>query len=394
MLRTSASFAAAVTGSHVRVTRADLWYAGSLVAANLPIVSGDLDLDGDAQIRATVSSLVIADATGKLVPAGPGDAGALAVYGSELHLRTGVRYSSGAEELLSLGWYKILATGIDERYTRDQVGLWVSGGAQHTLTLADRMTAIDDARFLAPGQPVAATCLAEIKRLCRGLVPFARWPAITDPAVPRSITYQESRLDAVAALAAAANVRAYMDSNGALAIRKVTDPTTDPVALIVTTDREIVEQSTGYTRDQVYNAVVARGEQTTDTAPVQAIAYDTDPASPTRWDGPFGRRPVFYSSPLLTTVAQCQAAALSQLQGLLRGRDRLVTIMAIPNPALEPGDVVTARTPRTRFTGVLTAVRMPLAAPGGAAEYTLRVAASGVCTVSPGPAAVRGVDMP
>jgi hypothetical protein len=394
MLRTSTAFAGAVTGSHVRVTRADLWYAGALMAANLPVVSGDLDLDGDAQIRATVSSLVIADATGYLVPAGPGDASALAVYGSELHLRTGVRHSSGAEELLSVGWFKILATSIDERYTRDGSGLWVSGGAQHTLTLADRMTAIDDARFLAPGQPVAATCLAEIKRLCRGLVPFARWPAIPDPAVPRSITYQESRLDAVGALAAAANVRAYMDSNGALAIRKVTDPSTDPVALIVTTDREIVEQSTGYTREQVYNAVVARGEQTADTAPVQAIAYDTDPASPTRWDGPFGRRPVFYSSPLLTTVAQCQAAALSQLQGLLRGRDRLVTVMAVPNPALEPGDVVTARTPRAKFTGVLTAVKVPLAATGGAAEYTLRVAASGVCTLSPGPTGVRGVDLP
>lgn len=394
MLPVSTLFAAAVTGSHTRVTRADLWYAGRLMVADLPVVSGELDLDNDASVRATVSSLVIADPTGALVPAVPGDPDALDVYGSELHLRSGVRYASGAEELVSLGWYRIIATTIDERYTRDQAGTWVSGGAVHTLTLADRMSTIDDARFLGPEQPIAATCLAEIRRLCSGLVPFAQWPAVTDPAVPATVTYAESRLDAVVALGAAAGVRVFMDANGALAVKKITTPATDPVALIVSTDREITETGTAYTRDQSYNAVVARGEQGADTAPVQAIAYDTDPSSPTRWDGPFGRKPAFYSSPLLTTVAQCQAAATSLLQGIVRGRDRLVTFRAVPNPALEPGDIVRADTPRARFTGVLTQLKLPLSADGGAAEYTLRVAASGVATVIPGTLVTTTVDLP
>lgn len=393
MLPASANFFAAVTGSHVRVTRADLWYSGTLIAGDLPVISGDLAMDDDAQVRAQ-GTLVIGDPTGDLVPTGPGDPGALAVYGSQIHLRSGVVYQpSGAEELVSLGWYTIQATTIDERYTRDQTGLWVSGGAVHSLTLADRMTAVADARFIAPEQPVAATCLAEIRRLCKGILPFAQWPAITDPSVPASLAYQESRLDAVAALGAAAGVRVYVDSNGALAVRKVADPTTDPVALVVSTDREITDQSTGYTRDQVYNAVVARGEQTADRAPLQAVAYDSDPASPTRWDGPFGRKPTFYSSPLLTTLAQCQNTALSLLQGIVRGRDRLVTVQAVPNPALEPGDIITAKTPRATFTGVLTAIKLPLAPEGGAAEYTLRVAASGVATVQPPGTGVVGVDM-
>lgn len=384
MLPASPRFYAAVTGSHIRVTRADLWYGGALVAPDLQVVSGELDMDDDAHVRATVSSLVIADSTGTLVPTGPGNVSTLDVYGSQLHLRSGVQYGSGAEELLSMGWYTIQSTTIDERYTRDEFGRWISGGAQHTLTLADRMSAIDDARFIAPMQPAAnAHCLTEIRRLCAGLVPFGLWPTITDPPVPASVAYQESRLDAVAALAAAAGVRLYVDSNGALMIRAITDPATDPVAVIVTTDREVTETSTGYTRDGVYNAVVARGEQTSDTSPLQAVAYDTDPASPTRWDGPFGRKPTFYSSPLLTTMAQCQEAAATQLRGIIRGRDRLVTIKAIPNPALEPGDVITALTPRAQFTGVLTSVKLPLAAVGGAAEYTLRVAASGVVTVQP-----------
>lgn len=395
MLPASPQFYAAFTGSHVRITRADLWYAGVLVAADLPVVSGELDMDDDAQIRATVSGLSIADPTGALVPNGADDTTGLSVYGSQIHLRSGVQYQpSGAEELVSLGWYTIQTANIDERFTRDNAGLWVSGGAVHTLTLADRMSAVDDARFLAPEQPMAATCLAEIRRLCAGLLPFATWPTVTDPPVPATITYQESRLDAVVALASAASTRVYVDSNGALSVRKVADPSTAPVALIVSTDREITETTTGYTRDQMYNAVVARGEQGVDTAPVQAIAYDTDPASPTRWDGPYGRKPTFYSSPLLTTVAQCQAAALAILQGILRGRDRLVTIKAIPNPALEPGDVVQARTPRALFTGVLAAVKLPLAAEGGAAEYTLRIAASGVVTINPGPVDVLGVDLP
>jgi hypothetical protein len=126
----------------------------------------------------------------------------------------------------------------------------------------------------------------------------------------------------------------------------------------------------------MYNAVVARGEQDTDAAPVQGIAYDTDPASPTRWDGPFRRVPAFYASPMITTVAQAQAAATTRLATYLKSRQQDLTIEILPNPAMDPGlTTVTVVTPRRSVTGRLRRLTLPLGA-DGAATATVQVAPS------------------
>src|SRR6187549_467744 len=62
------------------------------------------------------------------------------------------------------------------------------------------------------------------------------------------------------------------------------------------------------------NVIVARGEPQDGTAPVQAIAMDTDPSSPTYagtgpGTSPYGRVTYFFASPLLLTEPQAQSAA-------------------------------------------------------------------------------------
>lgn len=63
------------------------------------------------------------------------------------------------------------------------------------------------------------------------------------------------------------------------------------------------------------NVVVARGESSDDTVtPVQAIAMDLDPGSPTyagtgAGTSPYGRRTEYFSSPLILTAGQALAAA-------------------------------------------------------------------------------------
>ncbi|MFD0384699.1 hypothetical protein ACFQ2B_27990 [Streptomyces stramineus] len=94
------------------------------------------------------------------------------------------------------------------------------------------------------------------------------------------------------------------------------------------------------TADKVFNGVLAKGENSeASVAPVSALVVDNDPTSPTYWSGPFGHRPMFYSSATLTTTAACTAAATLKLRAAM-APNAAADISALPNPALEPGDVI------------------------------------------------------
>jgi hypothetical protein len=73
--------------------------------------------------------------------------------------------------------------------------------------------------------------------------------------------------------------------------------------------------------------------------PWSAVSYDLDPESPTVWGGPFGKKPLIYQDDLLDTKEKCQAKA-DELLAFYRAEDRYLDFSAIPNPALEPDDVV------------------------------------------------------
>lgn len=92
------------------------------------------------------------------------------------------------------------------------------------------------------------------------------------------------------------------------------------------------------------NVVVARGESQDGTAPVQAVAMDTDPSSPTYagagpGTSPYGRVTLYYSSPLLTTVAQAQSAANSILNQKI-GAGATYTMTVPYDPTVDFWDVL------------------------------------------------------
>jgi hypothetical protein len=374
MQPTSPAFAAAVRSSHQVVTRADLYYDGRLIVDDLPVTAGTVTIDDDADIR-TTATMTIADPYGRLTPV-VDDMNRLSVYGHEIYLRQGLVITPhGRVELVALGWLRVQNVKVTERFRRNRAGVWVSGGAVLEVEALDRMAGVDDYRFLTPEQPAAgATCLAEIRRLVDGRLRIGTWPAVTDPAVPADLVYDDSRTTAIRALATAANVKAYVDRDGNLMIRPRALAVTGDLTLTGDPDGGLIAITAEWSRDGVANAVIARGEAT-DKAPVQAIAYEDDPSSPTRWDGPYGRVPAFYSSPVITTPAQAAAAATTRLNTYLAGRDRVVTMTAVPNPAADPGStVITVQTPRETMTGRLLAMDLPLAPGAGAGSLTIRIA--------------------
>jgi len=375
LLPTSTAFAAAVCSSHRIVVRADVWYGGRLAISDVPVTAGTVTIDDDADIRAT-GNVTIADATGAWVPVIGQEATRITPWGSELNIRYGVVLPNGVTEYVSLGWFRVQTVKSDESWRIGPAGGWMSGGAKLELELVDRMAVIDDARFLTLEQPAAgAKCLTEIRRLCSGLVPQAKWPIITDPSVPSDITYDDNRMAAIKTLAGAAGVKVFMDRDGYLNIRQLAAVgSTGDITFTGASDGALLSIGEEYNRDGIYNAVVARGSTDTDQAPVQGIAYDTDPTSPTRWNGPYRRVPAFYASPLITTTAQANAAATSRLATYLKARQQDIRIEVVPNPALDPGlTTVTIVTPRRTVTGRLRTLTIPLTA-DGPATATVNVA--------------------
>jgi len=92
------------------------------------------------------------------------------------------------------------------------------------------------------------------------------------------------------------------------------------------------------------NVIVARGEAQDGTAPVQAVAIDSDPSSPTYagtgpGTSPYGRVTEFFSSPLIKTVAAAQAAANTILNQNV-GAGATYTLVRPYDPTISAGDVV------------------------------------------------------
>jgi uncharacterized protein DUF5047 len=92
------------------------------------------------------------------------------------------------------------------------------------------------------------------------------------------------------------------------------------------------------------NVFVARGEPQDGSTPVQAVAMDTDPSSPTYagtgpGTSPYGRVTQFYASSLLRTVGMAQTVANSLLAQRV-GAGATYTMVRPYDPTISAGDVV------------------------------------------------------
>jgi hypothetical protein len=95
------------------------------------------------------------------------------------------------------------------------------------------------------------------------------------------------------------------------------------------------------------NVIVARGEPQDGTTPVQAVALDTDPSSPTYagtgpGTSPYGRVTYYFTSPLILTQAQAQATANTILAENI-GAGAAYKLIIPYDPTISAGDVVAVR---------------------------------------------------
>ncbi|MFD7776656.1 DUF5047 domain-containing protein [Streptomyces sp. NPDC059753] len=354
MYAISANFRTALTSSHQIVTRVDAYYNGVLTASDIPIADGSVSVDRGSKTRRSLS-LTVADLS--YLPWDAADP--LAVYGQELVVSRGIRFSNG-DELVPLGTFRINEPGGD-----------VHQGPVSLTGVTAEATIADDSFMVPTSTAGYGNCLQAIEFLIRQTIPGAPIVNLTadgrNPVCPVA-TWDAGadRWDAVVQVATAMRAEIFVDPIGRFVIADLPDPLTAPVAWDIAEGEggTLVSASRQMSRTAVYNAVVVSGENSaSDAAPVAGVAYDNEPTSPTRWGGPYGRVPKHYSSALLITQGDCQAAANYMLADLTAPNIQ-TSISAIPNPALEAGDCIRVSYAGRKELFIAQSFSIPLTADG------------------------------
>lgn len=291
------------------------------------LLSWSVTADRTAQVRRTVQAVLDPDTTRGL--------SGVTVTGAYLQLDVGLDYLDGSVELIPQGLFRIDS----EDTQRPDGGIAITGYGREKV--------IEDDKFTVPRTAAGATAVELITALLQESIPGV----VVDVRTSRDVTitrttWETERWGAIdgddASLARSLGVEVWADGRGRFVISDVPSLADPPVwSVDAGAGGVLVSAASSTSVEGVYNVVVASGDASNGTAPIgPVIVQDGNSNSPTWVGGPFGRRVRHYSSPLILSVPQADAAARSMLANSL-GQTKGLSFSSVPNPALEPGDVVT-----------------------------------------------------
>ena len=255
-------------------------------------------------------------------------------FGGYATIERGIQYADGTIERVQLGRFRV-----------DSI-VWHELQGLATLTLNDRMAQIQDEALTVPYAPAGMHPSDAIVDLVRQvfdtqIVYHVQTSPATEPVAlgPATTVYLDDRAGAITPnLASSISADVLFDELGDLIVRPSgrgvvawtvdTGPTGSMMAADETLDRSSVR-----------NGVVVRGQSDPDQPAFYALATYQDPTAPTRWGGPFGRVALISDSTTVTSQGQADATAASLLN-LRLGLQRTISLTALPNPALEPDDLI------------------------------------------------------
>jgi len=318
-------FLAALAQAHRPITEVKLFLTdGSVI--DVPHTGGQVPVDRGQAIRRTCT---VTSSDVSLIPTTPADEHLL--YGSRLRISRGIDYGDGTSEWVPLGLFRL-----------DDVSGDVGTGP---VTLAGKAleVAIQDDKFLTPWRASGSVVVAATALILRSLPDAQILPLIDDVSIgPRTWDVNADPWAAVQEIAAAAGAECYTDASGTFVIATLPDAAAvDPVWTVAAgEDGVYIKGSRSMSSSGVHNGVLAQGDNAEGgLPPVSYLVTDDDPGSPTYWGGPYGRRPFVYDSSTLTTEGACRVAAQLKLAAM-RAPNAAGNFSALPNPALETGDVL------------------------------------------------------
>lgn len=311
----------------------------------LEVAAGSLSIDGSRNIRRQGSFT--------LAPASVTNVEALETItdSSRIRIEKGIRFLDGSEEWITLGVFAVQSIKSSlVSATREVSGY-------------DPSSCIDDYSLTADYTPTR-TVVEEIKFL----VDDALWETAVwsvDPGIDLTVTpaagtvLKGSRWQAINTLAKSLGAVVFCDNAGHWRLSRIATTFGDPVASYHTGDGGVViDVDASRTRQDLYNAVLLQWDDPDGGGVV--FVTDDDPASPTYWDGPFGRRPA-QDQPVRTiqTPQQAQEAA-EALLAERKGFRASVDFQTLYNPLLEPGDVIDVEVDGRREVHVIDSLTLQL----------------------------------
>jgi hypothetical protein len=342
MWRTSDAFDTALHSRSRRwASKVEVLYGGDLVTTLNVVVDGDVSIDNVAVRRAVDLRLI--DIDGTLTPATANDL--LAPKGTELRVYKGLWLNDVDIEYVPLGVFGIVEPQVSAH----------ENGTQVKLKGWDRVDAIRVRQFEDPYTVAAGTSTTdairdiitsrldvEVRVTPTGhTAPESVFDALTDP------------WDAVRDLAFADGLIAYFDPLGTGVVEPEIEVMTD-AEYIIGEGSHLVSTNRKITADKTYSGVIVRGEHP-EAGAFRSELWDTDPASPTYADGPFGRRPYGFYSKLITSQGMADETALTIYNRVTKMK-QTVEIITIGHPGHDVGDVVRVIDSRSRTNGLYRVV--------------------------------------
>ena len=391
MLTATAKFSEHLRASHRPLVRIGIYTPDSLGAYEFVgyagVESGSLTVDYRRNIRRQ-ASLRVGSLDSTLDTAFSGVAArdyleALTADSAEITLEWGLRYPDLSEEYVTLARLRV------EESTLDAVSAALDISAAY-----DGGTRVADFALVTPYAPynlagTKLTYLAAIQDLVDVSYPSTAPPTWdVDAGVdstslpPDGTVFTGDRWSAINDLAKAINVTVGPDHTGTWVVKPVTESRDVQWTVSHGANGVLVQATSTFSRREQYNAVGVRWELP-DGSGGLAYIVDNDPASPTYYDGPFGRKPRPEETlDTITTSAQAIDAATTLLNQY-KGKTRGIALTTVHNPLLEPGDVLGVFLPDgSAERHVVDAVTLPIG--GGTMSLETRVLRGGITYNEPG----------
>jgi hypothetical protein len=332
---TDAYLEALLAGSRTWTTKVEVLYAGQIVTTLSVVVDGAVSIDEVAVRRSLDMTLV--DPDGTLTPADARDL--LAPKGTEIRIYKGLMVNGAIEEV-PLGVFGVTKPVVSAH----------NPGTQVKITAFDRVDSVRLHRFEVPWHISAGTLTTD----AIGDIITSRLNCpvrVTSTGnTTNEVVYDElsDPWKAVQDLAAADSLVAYFDPLGTAVIAPEGETDTGITyqpgeqSMLLKTERSIES-------DRTYSGVIVKAEHP-DAEPIRVVVWDENPSSPTYWQGPFGKRPYGFSSPLITTVDMATEAANTILARVSQMRQE-ARFTTVGHPGHDVGDVVTIIDPESRTSG-------------------------------------------
>ena len=330
MLIASARFLDGIRASHTVLARATVIEANGK-QHSYEVVDGNLTIDSRRNIWRQVTVSLMHDNPDEL---------AFIDVTDRLVIERGIRYFDQDIEWIKVGTFYVQE--VQQDYPSDIA----------SVTAFDLGALVEDYRLITPYVPVnmAGTklnnheAIVDLLNIATPGVPVNFDSGLaTGTAVPNGTVFTGSRWDALQSMAKAMGAVIHASVDDTWEVRKVAVPEHASWTVDAGEQGVLVAASSVRSRREQFNAVPVLWE--TPNGGGLLFLTDADPKSPTKWGGPFGRKPADeVSLGTITSESEATAAAVALLDQY-RGFARSIKFESIVNPLLEPNDVVRLEMP-------------------------------------------------